>query len=268
VTFGLTFARLSVAVALMLFFMVAVGRSVGAENRPNIIFLMSDDQATYSMGCYGNADAKTPNLDRLAKDGIRFNNHYDTTAICMASRANVMTGLYEFRNGCNFDHGPMLESTWAQTYPVLLHKAGYITAFAGKFGFEIVEKPGGKKRLPETDFDRWGGGPGQTSYSTAKNKSMAKYAAEVPHSTRSYGVFGRDFIRDASKQKKPFCLSISFKAPHHPVTPDPIDDDVYDGKKFKKPANYGRENGAHFSRQSRSGRQYERFSSWNYDKKK
>ena len=71
-------------------------------------------------------------------------------------------------------------------------------------------------------------------------------------------------MREASKGDKPFCLSISFKAPHHPVSPDPNFDDVYAGKTFTKPANYGREKGEHFSMQSRQGRQYDRFVSWNY----
>jgi arylsulfatase A-like enzyme len=93
---------------------------------------------------------------------------------------------------------------------------------------------------------------------------MAAYAEEYPHSTLSYGAFGRDFIADAAKTKKPFCLSISFKAPHQPATPDPKFDDVYAAKTFKKPANYGRENGEHFSKQSKQDRQYERFYSWNY----
>jgi arylsulfatase A-like enzyme len=196
------------------------GGSVQAEKdaRPNIVFLMADDQCTYSMGCYGTPNVKTPNLDRLARNGIVFDNHYDTTAICMGSRACVMTGMYEYKTGCNFDHGPLLRTHWEKAYPVLLREAGYLTAFAGKFGFEVAEAPGRKRSLPEADFDRWGGGPGQTSYQTAKNKSMAHYAKEFPHSTRAYGAFGRDFIRDAAKQSKPFCLSISFKAPHRPVS--------------------------------------------------
>jgi len=239
---------------------------LAADKRPNIIFLMADDQATYSMGCYGAPEARTPNLDQLAREGIVFDNHYDTTAICMASRANVMTGLYEYRTGCNFEHGPMMRDIWQKSYPILLREAGYTTAFAGKFGFEVKDSPSvrGKGELPEDDFDRWGGGPGQTSYSTAKNRSMKKYATEYPHSTLSYGAFGRDFIRNSSKGAKPFCLSISFKAPHHPVTPDPKFDDIYAATTFTKPANYGREKGEHFSKQSRQGRQYERFFSWNY----
>jgi arylsulfatase A-like enzyme len=236
--------------------------------KPNIIYLMADDQSTYTMGCYGNPDVQTPNLDQLAADGMAFDNHYDTTAICMASRATVMTGMYEYKTGCNFSHGEMMTSTWRKSYPVLLREAGYMTAFAGKFGFELRETPEGSKlELPSEDFDRWGGGPGQTFYETMKNKSMAAYAKDFPHSTLSYGAFGRDFIRESAKSGKPFCLSISFKAPHRPVTPDPEFDDVYSGKVFTKPANYGRKHGEHFSKQSKQDRQYQRFHSWNYSDK-
>jgi arylsulfatase A-like enzyme len=248
--------------------MVLFGTLAGRAERPNIVFLMADDQCTYSMGCYGNPDVRTPNLDKLSSDGMTFDHHYDTTAICMASRATVMTGMYEYKTGCNFSHGDMVADTWQKSYPVLLREAGYLTAFAGKFGFQVKGAPDAKgSAMPEGDFDAWGGAPGQSSYDTAKNKSMAKYAPEFPHSTLSYGAFGRDVIRDAVKAKKPFCLSISFKAPHKPATPDPRFDDVYSGKRFRKPANYGREHGEHFSKQSKQDRQYERFHSWNYSDK-
>jgi len=250
----------------ILFIAVTIFGSVNrcqAEDRPNLVFLMADDQCVRSLGCYGTPGVKTPNIDQLATDGLVFDRHYDSTAICMASRANVMTGLYEHRNGCNFDHGPMMQETWSKSYPVLLREAGYLTAFAGKFGFE-VKVGDAKPAMPISDFDSWGGSPGQTSYVTAQNASMKKYAKEYPHSTRSYGAFGRDFINEASKQDKPFCLSISFKAPHHPVQPDPKFDAVYRDVIFPKPKNYGRENGEHFSKQSQQGRQYARFFDWNY----
>ncbi|WP_411827526.1 sulfatase [Luteolibacter sp. AS25] len=237
--------------------------SVFGETRPNIIYLMADDQNFGSVGIYGNAEVQTPNMDKLGNDGVVFDRHYNTTAICMASRASVMTGMYEYKTGTNFEHGDMMPEIWAGSYPVLLREAGYLTAFAGKFGFEVK---GRKQGLCESDFDYWGGGPGQTQYQTARNKSMAKYAKEYPHSTLSYGAFGRDVIREAAKQEKPFCLSISFKAPHQPVDPDPKFDDIYAGKKFTKPANYGRENGKHLAEQSKQGRQYERFELWDYDK--
>jgi len=252
-------------------FLFIVSSSFSAEGKWNLIFLLSDDQTTYSMGCYGNEDVKTPHMDQLAAEGMIFDNHYDTTAICMASRGSIFTGLFEYRTGCNFDHGHLLEKKWAKSYPMLLRAAGYRTAFAGKFGIEIAEKPESKKgRLAEDDFDKWGGGPGQTNYGTMKNKSMVAYAGEYPHSTVSYGAFGRDFIKESAKGDAPFCLSISFKAPHMPATPDPQFDDVYAGKIFTKPLNYGREHSDQFSEQSKQGRQYERFESWgykdNYDK--
>lgn len=258
-------ATLALLLALLL---PAVASRVFADERPNIVFLMADDQTTYSLGCYGTPNVKTPNIDQLAQDGMVFDNHYVTTAICMASRCSVMTGMYEFKHGCNFSHGPLVRTHWEKSYPMLLRRAGYVTGFAGKIGFEVVDKPGGNKgepsNLPAGDFDRWGGGPGQTHYETVRNESMKSYAKEYPHSTLSYGAFGRDFIHANADSGKPFCLSISFKAPHKPATPDPKFDSIYAGKKFTKPANYGRQYGEHFSLQSRQGRQYERFHSWEY----
>ena len=230
------------------------------KSRPNIIYLMADDQNVLSVGCYGNTEVQTPNMDKLGQKGIIFNRHYNTTAICMASRATVFTGMYEYKTGTNFDHGDMKPEVWSKSYPVLLREAGYLTAFAGKFGFDVEGRG-----LCESDFDFWGGSPGQSEYVTSKNESMAKYAADYPHSTLSYGAFGRDVIRDAVKQDKPFCLSISFKAPHLPSQPDPKFDAVYAGKTFTKPANFGREAGEHMSEQSKQGRQYSRFQSWHYD---
>lgn len=249
----------------MFMLMALIGCQIcDAADRPNIVFLLADDQCTYSMGCYGTPRVKTPNLDQLARDGIAFDRHYDSTAICMASRANIMTGMYEYKNGCNFEHGPLLSEHWQRSYPMLLRQAGYTTAFAGKFGFEVASNPGAKSKLPEDDFDRWGGGPGQTHYETHKNQSMAAYAAKYPHSTLSYAAFARDFIESAASDSRPFCLSISFKAPHRPVSPDPQFDHVYANTQFVKPANYGRRYGTHFAKQSQQGRQFERFHSWEY----
>jgi arylsulfatase A-like enzyme len=241
--------------------LLGVAAWVNAAQKPNIIYLMADDQAVISVGCYGNSEVKTPNMDKLGHDGVIFDRHYNTTAICMASRANVMTGMYEYKTGTNFEHGHMMAEIWEKSYPLYLRKAGYFTAFAGKFGFEVM----GKGFECGDDFDMWGGSPGQTFYETKKNPSMAKYAKDYPHSTLSYGAFGRDAIREAVKQNKPFCLSLSFKAPHLPVSPDPKFADIYAGKTFTKPGNFGRAAGEHLSKQSKQGRQYPRFIEWGYD---
>ena len=246
---------------------LALTGTIHAEDKkPNIIFLFADDQNTLSVGCYGNDEVKTPNMDKLGAEGIIFDKHYNTTAICMASRANVMTGMYEYKTGTNFEHGNMTKEIWTKSYPVLIREAGYLTAFAGKFGFEID----GYRDDASEFFDKWGGGKGQTEYETAKNASMKNYAERYPHSTLSYGAFSQDFIKESVAKDTPFCLSISFKAPHRPDTPDPKFDHIYEGAKFTKPSNWGREHGEHMSQQSKQGRQYERFTNWttngqNYD---
>ena len=101
----------------------------------------------------------------------------------------------------------------------------------------------------------------QTYFETAKKPSMKHFAKEYPHSTLSYGAFGCEVIRESVKKEKPFCLSISFKAPHRPVSPDPKFAEVYRGKTFSKPPNYGRRYGEHLAGQSKKGGQYERVES-------
>ena len=233
--------------------------------RPNLVFLFSDDQTARAVGCYGNADIHTPHLDRLAREGVRFTNHYNTTSICMASRVNVLTGLYEYRHGCNFDHGDLERRVLNDSYAARLRAAGYFTGFAGKIGFELK---GEKFEALAPFFDRWAGGPGQTFYETEKNAGIARYAAQHPHSSRAYAAWSADFFRDAKASGKPFCLSISFKAPHLPFTPDPADLALYAGRTFTRPPNYGVEHGRHLSAQARTSRAATSYREWinDYDR--
>ena len=233
--------------------------TIRAAERPNIVFLFSDDQTVGAAGCYGNPEIHTPHLDQLAADGVRFANHYNTTAICMASRCNVLTGLYEYRHGCNFQHGDLERRFIEQSYPVLLREAGYYTGFAGKIGFVLQ---GEKFEAFAPLFDQWAGGPGQTFYETEKNEGIAGYAEEHPHCSRAYGAWAQDFLKSAKRSGQPFCLSISFKAPHLPFTPDPVDLARYEGKTFTRPANYGVENGTHLSPQVRTSRAATGYREW------
>lgn len=239
------------------------------EKKPNIIFFFTDDQSYDTQKDFGNNVVKTPNLDVLANQGVVFKRHYNTTAICMASRANVMTGQFEYKTGCNFDHGSLGTKQWSTSYPVLLKKSGYRVGFAGKFGFSVSDKNEGWKNegiVAQHDFDFWAGGPGQTEYKTSKNPTIAKYADKYPHSTRAYGAATIDFINESVDKGEPFCMSLFFKAPHRPVQPDPMFDEVYKDVVFDKLPNYGREAGEHLAKQSRMGRQYPRFVEWGYDK--
>ena len=233
--------------------------------KPNLVFLFSDDQTARAVGCSGNADVHTPHLDRLAREGVRFTNHYNTTSICMASRVNVLTGLYEYRHGCNFDHGDLERRLLNDSYAARLRAAGYFTGFAGKIGFELK---GETFEAFAPFFDRWAGGPGQTFYETEKNAGIARYAAPHPHSSRAYAAWAADFFRDAKASGKPFCLSISFKAPHLPFTPDPADLALYAGRTFARPPNYGVEHGRHLAAQARTSRAATGYREWinDYDR--
>ncbi|MFI3290663.1 MAG: sulfatase [Opitutales bacterium] len=254
-------------------FCLSVLGAFAKDTRPNIIVFLTDDQMRNSTGVYGNKQVKTPNMDKLANNGVIFANNYATTSICMASRACIMTGMYEYKTGCNFNTFGLSEKTFSKSYPMILKDAGYYVGFAGKFGFAVTPEEGGSpthikyEQMPVDSFDNFAGGLNQTDYNTAKNKNIAKYAKEYPHSTRAYGAFCSDFIREAKATGKPFCLSMSFKAPHKPNSPDPFFDDIYKDVVWEQPSNFGRENGKHLAPQSRMGRQYKSlFESFGYEK--
>ena len=232
-----------------------------AQDKPNIVLLLADDQQAYALGCMGNKEIFTPNLDKLAANGLVFDRAYATSSICMPARATIMTGMYEFKTGCNFGTGKMRTSDWRKiSYPMLLKKNGYFIGFAGKWGIASDED-----MHYEQDFDMWGGfeGHGQGSYHTDKNKALTKYAEKYPHVTRALGAFGQDFIKDAVKTGKPFSLSISFKAPHKPH--NFIDSEagkLYEEVAFSKRSNYGDKFAEKLPSQALLGRQRAQWSEW------
>ncbi|WP_322609801.1 sulfatase-like hydrolase/transferase [Pontiella agarivorans] len=230
----------------------------------NILFLLTDDQAYRTLGITGNDQVKTPNIDRLGQHGLVFDRHYDTTAICMGSRANLMSGMYEYKNGCNFDHGAMGTKQWSTSYPALLKEAGYRVGNAGKFGFAVkdnrnVDQRGIEGTGVKETFDVYLTKGGQCNYTTAKNKDLGTYEKENPHLTQALAAASIDFMRDAVEEGRPFCLTVGFKAPHKPLEPDPQFDHIYKNTIWKKPGNYGREAGLHLAEQSRQDRQYKRY---------
>ncbi|MHC4527371.1 MAG: sulfatase-like hydrolase/transferase, partial [Planctomycetota bacterium] len=99
---------------------------VSAENRPNIVFIMSDDHASHAISCYGSRINRTPNIDRLAAEGMRFSNCLGVNSLCSPSRAAILTGKYPHVNGVTTNRVPLDDSQ--QTFPRLLQKAGYETA--------------------------------------------------------------------------------------------------------------------------------------------
>jgi arylsulfatase A-like enzyme len=169
---------------------------------PNIIFLLTDDQRWDAAGFMGNDIVQTPHLDSLAAAGTVFENAYVTTAICAISRASILTGQYASRHGVlDFDTS-LSDSAFRQTYPARLQQAGYYTGFVGKYGIGTLDSVTARRR-----FDQWYGFNGQGRYEHTDEDGNYR------HLTTIMGDESLAFLGNVPSNK-PFCLSVSFKAPH------------------------------------------------------
>ena len=172
-----------------------------ADDRPNIIFFLTDDQRNDFLGCTGHPIVKTPNIDKLAGEGRLFDNAFVSTSICAASRATLLTGLYERTHRFTFGTPPIANIHTNQSYPALLKKEGYLTGFIGKFGIRV------RKGARDTMFDSFV--PLNRSPYFHKQKD-----GSLRHETQVAADRAIDFLARAKKQSEPFCLSVSFNASH------------------------------------------------------
>jgi arylsulfatase A-like enzyme len=182
--------------------MAAAGRSAAQPpaDRPNLLFILVDDQRNDTLGCAGHPILKTPHIDRLAADGVRFTNAFVNSPICAASRANILTGTTETTHGFTFMTPPVAEPFWQSGYPALLREAGYRTGFVGKFGMTV------ENAEPADLFDAF------------EAIDRNPYFKEMPdgsvrHTTELCGDWAVDFLREQPADQ-PFCLSVSFNAVH------------------------------------------------------
>jgi arylsulfatase A-like enzyme len=212
------------------------------KDQVNILFILTDDQRWDALGYAGNPVIKTPNLDNLAKQGLYFHNAFVTTAICCASRASILTGQYARFSGVQDFFTPIRLET---TYPRYLSEAGYFTGFIGKWG--TMETDTGYFMQAAELFDFWAGSMGQSNYwhergcnYVLNNGTTEKHHFFCDCPPDSQGNRGEkirtgkanitdpvhqdtyvipDKVRkflDQRDPEKPFCLSVSFKAPHGP----------------------------------------------------
>ena len=142
---------------IMFFLGVAVAAG-GATPRPNVVFILTDDQPYLGMSCTGAPVLQTPAMDQLAADGVLFEQAFVTTAICCSSRASIYTGQHMRRHGIVDFEKSLSAAQWQQTFPALLRRAGYRTGFLGKFaiGSPKVDR---ELALPADQFDLWYGFP-------------------------------------------------------------------------------------------------------------
>ena len=191
-------------------------RGQSASRPPNIVFLMTDNHRWDLLGCAGNEIIQTPNIDRLAERGVRFTNSFCTTSICAATRASILTGEFRREHGYTFTMPPMSVQRMDRSYPALLKQSGYRTGFVGKLGVEV------DPRAPDRMFDFY---RRRIASSTRNPYYREADDGRVEHITTINGDDAVEFIRTSS-QDQPFCLSVSFSAPH--PEDDHIDQYIFD----------------------------------------
>ena len=198
------------------------------DRRPNILYIMSDDHAAHAMTCYGSVINRTPQMDRIAAEGMRLDNCFCTNSICTPSRASILTGKYSHLNGV-----PTLREAMDQrqmTAPKLLQAAGYETGIFGKWhlGHGGIHDPRG--------FDRWCVLPGQGLYHDPKMFDQGEERVFEGYATDIITDMSLDWLqrRDADR---PFFLMTHHKAPHRPWEPDDRHADMYEEIDIPEPAN-------------------------------
>lgn len=205
---------------MLLFFLLPAGSSAqpeSAHSQPNILILYADDWRHDVLGVAGHPVVQTPNLDRLAAEGIRFTNSYVTTSICGVSRASLFTGQWMSRHGNRSFH--MWDTPWSETFPGMLRANGYFVGHVGKWH----NRPFPKEQF---DFGR--------NYHGKHWFWLNEQDEHQVHVTRRNEMDALEFLRERP-QDQPFLLTVAFFAPHaddgHPLQflPQPESLALYEG---------------------------------------
>jgi len=195
------------------------------NEKPNIVFIMSDDHAYQAISMYNSDLIETPNIDRIANQGITFNRSYVTNSLCAPSRAVILTGKFSHLNGVQ-GNSQVFDGN-QQTFPKILQQHGYQTAMIGKWHL----------KSPPTGFDYWNVLPGQGDY---YNPDFIKLGKDT-----TYHGYVTDVITDLSldwldnrDEKRPFCLMMHHKAPHRSWMPALKNLELFNEKDFPLPGNF------------------------------
>ncbi|MEO0530693.1 MAG: sulfatase [Planctomycetota bacterium] len=200
------------------------------DPRPNFVFIMTDDHAYQAVSAYGSVLNETPNIDRIANEGIRFDRCYVPNSICAPSRATVLTGKHSSVNGVTDNYTDFDGSQW--TFPKALQAAGYQTAMVGKWHL----------KTDPTGFDYWDILPGQGKYYRPDFRSREGRRAVEGYVTDVTADIGIDWLEGndgpggpGRVDGKPFLLMLHQKAPHRPWDPAPERLQEFEDRNFPEP---------------------------------
>lgn len=210
------------------------GCSSEKKELPNIIFIMSDDHAAHAIGAYGSIYKdyfSTPNIDRIANEGIKFNNVFCTNAICGPSRATILTGKYSHLNGYykNESGGKFNPDQW--TFPKAFQDSGYETSLFGKW--HLGSKPAG------FDFFKYHDNASQQGfyYDPVYNENGIQ-VKEKGYATNLTTDFALDWLNSQRDSEKPFMMMLQFKAPHRDWRPEEKYKDLFKGVEMPYPSTF------------------------------
>ncbi|MBU2912637.1 sulfatase-like hydrolase/transferase [Reichenbachiella agariperforans] len=197
-----------------------------AQDRPNFVFILTDDQPYGMMGCTGNEIVQTPNLDQLADEGVLFTNAHVTSAICTPSRVSILLSQYERKHGVNFNSGTSVsDEAWSKSYPMVMRKNGYYTGWVGK-NHAPIGQGGYESGVMEESFDYWYAGHGHLGfYPKDRHKIFEDAQSDTQIEIVGEGI--EDFLDPNAKKMegaitfleqrpkdKPFVLSVCLNLPH------------------------------------------------------
>ena len=212
---------------------IGFGRASRAQSpKPNIVFIMADDLGYADVSCYGQRDYTTPNVDRLAIEGLRFTQGYANSAVCSATRTALATGRYQYRLPVGLEE-PINASSPRNiglppshpTLPSLLKKAGYSTALVGKWHLGFLPDFSPLKSGYDQFFGIFGGAADYFNHGADALRTGAEssqlHEQEVPIERHGYmtnllGDRAVQTVEGFAKSKEPFLLSLHFTAPHWP----------------------------------------------------
>jgi len=216
---------------ILLLSTLVVGASLAHAKKPNIVFILTDDQKYDAMGFMQHYPfLKTPNIDRIRHEGVHYKNSFVTLSMCAPARAGFLTGTYPQVNGvCTNVEGREFNQHKTPSFPLVLQQNGYKTSFFGKWHLDHSNKP-------RKGFDRWVSFSGQGKYNGNKLNIDGKIVNNPGYITDELTDYALDFIDKNADE--PFCVYLSHKAVHQPFTPAKRHKSIYKGDTVPKKDNF------------------------------